>query len=445
MNGKSLLVLFLVGLALSLALSACGQAAEPQTEQPDSRSTFVAQVDGSGPDATASPEVVTTRTPLVTSTPGPVTEGVTEVIEATGLENVDFLGLLSAEDLINLGISLLLILAGYVVSVWVTRVLLRWITNRTSTAFGPVLIDAVGSQIKWLLLIPVLYFATARLTFVDAGLKRLLFDIYFVLALFIIARLIWRLIDLSHVWYQERIDDGERSEELDPVLVLLTRSGRIVLVLLVFSILLSHFGISVIGLATAMGIIGLAISLAARDTVSDIISGFIILSDQPYRRKDRIEIQEIQTWGDVTDIGIRTTSVRTPDNRMVIVPNSIIGRNQIVNYTYPDTRYRIETQVRVAYSSDFEAVRHLFVDAVRQVEGVLPDKPVEALYVELGDSAMIMLVRWWIESYEDTRVMLDRVNSAIKHAMNEQRVDVPLPAQMLDVHIAPEMSSLPSN
>jgi small-conductance mechanosensitive channel len=93
---------------------------------------------------------------------------------------------------------------------------------------------------------------------------------------------------------------------------------------------------------------------------------------------------------------------------MVIVPNSSIAKNEIINYTYPDPRYRIQTHVSVAYGTDVEVARQVIIDAVRQLEDVLPDKPVDALYNEMGDSAMIFRVRWWIESYADTRRVIDR-------------------------------------
>jgi len=97
------------------------------------------------------------------------------------------------------------------------------------------------------------------------------------------------------------------------------------------------------------------------------------------------------------DIGLRTTRIRTHDNRLVVVPNSVIGANQVINYSYPDPQYRIEMHVGIAYRTDIETVRQFIVVTVRQVEGVLPDRPVDALYVEMSDSAMVFRVRWWIE------------------------------------------------
>jgi small conductance mechanosensitive channel len=81
---------------------------------------------------------------------------------------------------------------------------------------------------------------------------------------------------------------------------------------------------TITGIVAALGLGGFAHSLAARDTIEDMIAGLIILIDQPFRVGDRIEIAGLGTWGDVTTIGMRTTSIRTRDNHMVIVPNSSI-------------------------------------------------------------------------------------------------------------------------
>ena len=69
------------------------------------------------------------------------------------------------------------------------------------------------------------------------------------------------------------------------------------------------------------------------------------------------------------------------------------------------------------------------------MKGVLPDKPVDALYVEMGDSAMVFRVRWWIGSYEDTRRMFDRVHTALQHALDEAGIECPFPTQTLNLQV----------
>jgi small-conductance mechanosensitive channel len=381
--------------------------------------------------------VVATRTPEPTATPGIVEQAVTKLAARAGLATTTFLGL-SITDWINLGISILWVLIGYLLGTWLIRRLLPRTVRRTATEFDDRLLQATGSDIRWLVVLLLLHFATTRLTFASAELKTLLGDIYFVLGLAVVLRIVWRLLDLGGQWYRERAAHLEREEQLDPIITLLVRLGQAAAIVVAISILLSHFGVDVIAFAALLGIGGLALSLAAKDVVADAIDGFIILVDQPFRMGDRIEIQDVGTWGDVTEIGLRTTRIRTRDNRMVIVPNSIIGANQVINYSYPDPRYRIQTHVGIGYGADLEAARQLMVDTVRQVEGVLPDQPVDALYIEMGDSARIIRVRWWIESYVDTRRMLDRVHTAVERALDEAGIEMPFPTQSIRLQLEAE-------
>jgi small-conductance mechanosensitive channel len=172
-----------------------------------------------------------------------------------------------------------------------------------------------------------------------------------------------------------------------------------------------------------------------------MISGYIILIDQPFRVGDRIDIPNEGIWGDVVDIGTRTTRVRTRDNTLVIIPNSTIAKGQVRNYSYPDPNYRLQLDVGIAYGTDIEHVRKVLGDAVRKVEGVLPDKPVEVLYNAMGDSWMSIRVRWWIDSYADKRRMYDKVNTAMQTAIDTAGIESPFPTQQLNVSLDSETTS----
>ena len=379
-------------------------------------------------------KLISERTPAPTTAPGAIDQSVERVASATGLDTAIFLGLY-ATDWINLGISLCLVLAGYLIGTWLIRSGLPLAVRRTSTEFDNKLLAAVGLDIRWFVVVLALNFATERLTFLGVGPKVFLTDIYFILGLGLGLRIAWRLIDLSSDWYREHLSEDQRLKDIDPAIVLLVRMGRAIIILVGTIILLTHFGVKIGALAAVLGIGGLAFSLAARDTISDAISGFIILIDQPFRIGDRVEIQDIDTWGDVVNIGLRTTHIRTMDNRMVIIPNSIIGSNQIINYTYPDPRFRIQTHVSFTYDTDIETASRIITDAVYQVDGVLQDKPVDALYIEMGDSAMIFRVRWWIESYTDTRQMYDSIHRVLHKALDEAGIESPFPTQTLKLQI----------
>jgi MscS family membrane protein len=156
---------------------------------------------------------------------------------------------------------------------------------------------------------------------------------------------------------------------------------------------------------------------------------------------DAIEIEKISDWGIVTQIGLRTTHIQTYDNRVVIIPNSIIGKNLVINYTYPDPRYRLETRVWVAYGTNIKAARELITETILGVEGVLPEEAVKVLCHEMGESAMVLRVWWWIADYDETAFVRDRVIEAVQLALEENGFSIAHPTRDLNLRVTPETVS----
>ncbi len=346
-----------------------------------------------------------------------------------------FLGLTS-QQLIDLGVSALIVLLVAILGRWLIALLLdrgvRRLVGYTRTGLDDALLETIRLPLYWLIVVVSLEIALGRLDFLPDLWSEPLDGLIFVLYLLVSFIFTWRFIVNFFTWYGQEMakrTDTKLDEQLVPffrrvVLIILGAIGLI--------ILLGHFEINVSSLVATLGIGSLALALAAQAALSDTISGFVIMVDQPFRIGDRIEIQDLDTWGDVIDIGLRSSRIRTRDNRMVIIPNSVIGKSLIVNHSFPTTQYRIQIHIGVGYGTDIEKARQTLVKAVKRVEGVLEDRPVDALFLEFGDSALIFRVRWWIESYVDTRIMFDRVNTAIYKALNEAGIELPFPQR--DVH-----------
>jgi small-conductance mechanosensitive channel len=365
---------------------------------------------------------------------GPIAELVEQLVIQFELSNRQFLGL-AVGDWINLGISILLVVVGYFLATLLIRRVLPPLLQPTFGTSGNKWLKENESDIKWFIVVLILLPATNRLDFLDESLKEFLDALYFIILLLISFRIVWRLIGFVAEEYRAKAVQEGREAEITPALVLIVRLLRIIAVVIGLSIFLAQLGVNIWVLLAGLGLAGLAITLAAQDTIADGIAGFLVLVDRPFRVGDRIEIEGAGTWGDVVEVGLRTTSIRTRDNRMVIVPNSIIGKNQVINYTFPDPRYRVETHVHVSYDTDIETARQIIIEAVRYVDGVLPDEPVDALYIEMGQSAVIFRARWWIESYADTRRIFDRVNTEVHKSLTEAGIEIPYSTFNLNVNL----------
>ncbi len=348
---------------------------------------------------------------------------------------------LTLEQWLNFGLAIVVFLGTAILGRWVIKTIfgkvIRRFTGFTKNTLDDAILDAITPPLYWLALIYAFQFALDRLGNIFEFLQFDLDQVYFVLFSLVGFVAVWRLIGNIANWYGKQLATTGESELGEQLLPFFRRVVLIILTLIVIIILLDYFNVEISGLVTTLGIGSLAIALAAQATLSDTINGFVIMIDRPFRIGDRIEIQDLDTWGDVVDIGLRSTRVRTRDNRMVIVPNSVIGKSLIVNYSYPDTQYRIQINVGVAYGTDIEKARNVIVETVSKVEGVLSDHPVEALFLEFGDSALIFRVRWWLESYVDTRRMFDRVNTAMYKALNEAGIEIPFPQRVVSHKIDP--------
>ncbi|MBW8010338.1 MAG: mechanosensitive ion channel [Chloroflexi bacterium] len=328
------------------------------------------------------------------------------------------------------------ILGRVIIAILINRIVKR-IIGQTKTTFDDVILATVKPSLFRLILVFALRIALSRLDFISEAAGLAFDNLYFVLYLVIGFGFAWRLVGSLSDWYSTELapkTDSNLDEQLMPFL---RRVALIILSVLAGIILLGRFNIEVSGLVATLGISSLAIALAAQAALSDIISGFLIMIDRPFRIGDRVEILDLDTWGDVIDIGLRSARIRTRDNRMVIVPNSVIAKSLLVNYSYPDSQYRIQIELGIGYGTDLEEARRIIIKAVSNVEGVLTDRKVEALFLQFGDSALIFRVRWWLESYVDTRRMFDRVNSAIYNALNEAGIEIPFPTREIYHKIAP--------
>jgi MscS family membrane protein len=313
--------------------------------------------------------------------------------------------------------------------------LLRTIIRRRHLEVDESLLSELRPLLSWWLAAIGFHISIWWVSFQNEAARVLFADLAFLAYLGVATLTVWRLVDRAIDLYATRIAAEGQAATVEKLRPTMRRWARVLILLFSVLVALGRLDVGFSVPTILVLLLGLTISLAARDTLTDIIAGFSILVDQPYRIGDRIQVQGVDSWAQVLNIGLRSSVLLTRRNVEIIMPNSTIGKNQVINYSYPDSRYRMQTHVDVAYGTNVEHARQVLIDAVRQAAVVLPDEPVDALYVEIGDSAMIFRVRWWIDCYQDWEEAYDCVHTALHNALDEAGIESPYPSQNLSVEV----------
>ncbi|MCB9650551.1 MAG: mechanosensitive ion channel family protein [Deltaproteobacteria bacterium] len=195
---------------------------------------------------------------------------------------------------------------------------------------------------------------------------------------------------------------------------------------------LGVFGIETTSFAAVIGAAGLAIGLAFQGSLSNLASGVMLLMFRPFKVGDVVKTAgEI---GKVDEIELFTTRLITPDNRMIIIPNSAVFGGTIENITFFDTR-RVDVDVGTVYSADLDATRKVLEDAVAAVEH-LPEPAPQVFLDVLGDSAILWKVRVWTNT-PDYWAVREKLTRAIKTKLDAAGIGIPFP--QMDVHLDPQL------
>ncbi len=330
------------------------------------------------------------------------------------------------------------VVAAKLVELVLSRVLLR-LARRTRTDFDEKLIDALHRPIFISVLLIGVRMAVLILDPPEA-VMRWTDSIVQTVAIFV-----WTVAALRVVSLVGGSMGGavRRSEWIDErTLPLFDNLARLILLGAASYFLLLAWNLNIGGWLASAGIAGLALGLAAQETLSNIFGGLSIIADAPYKVGDWVNLDGGER-GRVTKIGLRSTRMMTRDDVEITVPNAAIASGKIINESGgPSRKSRVSVVVGVAYGSDVDQVRDVLLRAAQGVEFVVDDPEPRIRFTEMGDSALVFRVLCWIELPELRGQCVDGLNTAIYKALNAEGIRIPFPQR--DVHLYPDTATTPT-
>ena len=231
-------------------------------------------------------------------------------------------------------------------------------------------------------------------------------------------------------WLKRLVIRMMTKASVDPLIVSFT-SSLVYMAMMVFVVVatLGQVGIQTTSFIAILGAAGLAIGLALQGSLSNFAAGFLLIIFRPFKVGDVIEAAGVT--GKVDEIQIFTTTLKTPDNKTIIVPNAKLSGDNIINYSTQKTR-RVDMVVGVSYDADLKEVRAILNDIVNKDERILKDPEPLIVVGELADSSVNFFVRVWVNSADYWGVYFD-ANETVKLRMDEAGIGIPYPQR--DVHL----------
>lgn len=311
----------------------------------------------------------------------------------------------------------------------------RRVTSRTRTELDDDLIKAVRKPAFYAVLIAGFYIAAHRLALapeVKGSTLNVIDSVLFTLAIIVGTSILWRVSDTLIRWYTHTVAVRTATRFDDEFAPLIGRAVKAVIFFIAIIVILDYFGINVNSLVVSLGVGSLAVALAAKDTLANMIAGFVIMVDRPFRLGDRILLSSGEK-GDVYDIGLRSTKILTFDNTLIVLPNAQIVNEKLTNLTYPDPKIRVRVDVGVAYGTDLDKAKKILIDVCNEHPDVLDDPEPQCWFIEFGDSSLNLSVMCRVADYGQQWRVGEELRMRINKRFEEEGIEIPFPQRVVHV------------
>jgi len=328
---------------------------------------------------------------------------------------------------IAFGIIIISLMLGKAVY-WVFSKIVRGFTSRTKTKLDDIIVDMIEEPVVFFLISTGVWFGLKQLTLPDA-FNTAINNSFQVLVALLVGWLLSRLFDAVCKEYLVPWVEKSENDLDDQLLPILQKSVKTAIWAFAVIIGLNNAGYNVGALIAGLGIGGLALAMAAKDTVSNVFGGVTVFTDQPFMMNDRIKVAGFD--GTVTEIGVRSTRLKTLEGRIVTIPNATFADAPVENISREPSR-KIVLNLGLTYDTTPEKMQQA-MDLLKQI-GDNNQNTEEKLVISFngfGDFAMNIMFIYYISKGADIANTQTKINMDILRQFNENGLEFAFPTQTL--------------
>ena len=213
------------------------------------------------------------------------------------------------------------------------------------------------------------------------------------------------------------------SKELTP---LIENMWTVLIIACSIMLMLSIWEINITPLLASAGIVGVAVALAAKDTLANLFGGISIFIDKPYRIGDYI-VLDAGERGEVVSIGVRSTRIKTRDDILITIPNSIIANTKIINESAPVPNFRMRVPFTLAYGTEIDSVEEIMLALSKDNENVQNEPEPRVRFRSFGDSSLNYELLCWAKEPALRGLTIHQLNKEIYKRFGEAGISFPFP------------------
>lgn len=310
----------------------------------------------------------------------------------------------------------------------VERVVLVF-TRKTKTELDDLIIQKTRRPLFYILMLAGFSLAFSRLNF-EGLISTIVNRSIASLILFIFAIAVNRVIGVLIGVLGKKWAEKTTSTLDDELLPLFRKVSSVIIFVMVFIFILKLWNVDITGLLAGLGVAGIAIGFALQDSLKNIFGGVFLILDKNIKVGDRIKLDSGEI-GEVMDIGLRSTRIKTADNEMIIIPNGNMATNKIQNLVLPDVKQRVNVKFSVAYGTKIDKAEKVVLDAISKLNGLVKDPAPIVVFLEMGDFSLNFVCRFWISDFKNSETAKSAANRLVYEALDRAGIEIPFPTRHL--------------
>lgn len=328
--------------------------------------------------------------------------------------------------LTSIAIIIAFIIAGIIISWFAQRYLKRW-AEKSKSQLDDILVSKIRPPFSYVIWFIGIKLALKPLNLNYQALDQILNSIVLIIALYMAVV----VADILVKGVLEKITARTESTMDDALLPLISKVISAIIIVIGLLWLLGIWKIDITPLLASLGIAGLALSFAVKDSLANIIGGVSLILDQTIMVGDKVKLESGES-GYIEDVGLRSTKLRTFSNVLITIPNGQLANSRIQNYVQPSLPLRVEVPFGVSYDADVDYVRKVIHDVLKNMEGIDNEERLpEVLFISMEDYYLKLEARFWVSDYGDAWKQKLEATDKIFRALKKNNINIPFPTQTI--------------